>query len=239
MIRLLLVDDQEMVRAGLRLILSAEDDLEIVGEAPDGRTGVEAARTLAPDVVLMDVRMPVMDGIEATRQLTGGSSGSGEPAGPGGPAGGPDADGPAHRVLALTTFEDDDVLWGVIEAGAAGFVLKDAPTADLVGAVRVTARGGTWLDPRVADRVLGAVRRRPRAADPASSVDPLTERELEVLRLVASGANNPEIAEALYLSERTVKGHISAIFLKLGVRDRPAAIIRAYDAGIVSPRSAS
>jgi DNA-binding NarL/FixJ family response regulator len=131
------------------------------------------------------------------------------------------------------------VLWGVIEAGAAGFVLKDAPTADLVGAVRVTARGGTWLDPRVADRVLEAVRRRPGAAGPASSVDPLTERELDVLRLVASGANNPEIAEALYLSERTVKGHISAIFLKLGVRDRPAAIIRAYDAGIVSPRSAS
>ena len=232
MIRLLLVDDQEMVRAGLRLILSAEDDLEIVGEAPDGRAGVEAARSLAPDVVLMDVRMPVMDGIEATRQLTGGA----EAGGPG--VGDPDGE-PAHRVLALTTFEDDDVLWGAIEAGAAGFVLKDAPTADLVGAVRVTARGGTWLDPRVADRVLGALRRRPGAAEPASSVDPLTERELEVLRLVASGANNPEIAEALYLSERTVKGHISAIFLKLGVRDRPAAIIRAYDAGIVSPRSAS
>jgi DNA-binding NarL/FixJ family response regulator len=216
MIRLLLVDDQELVRAGLRLILSAEDDLEVAGEAPDGRAGIDAARALRPDVVLMDVRMPVLDGIQATRRLV--------------------ADG-AHRVLALTTFEDDDVLWGVIEAGAAGFVLKDAPAADLVGAVRVTARGGSWLDPRVADRVLAAVRRRPDTRGSGGpSVDPLTERELEVLRLVASGANNAEIAESLYVSERTVKGHISAIFGKLGVRDRPAAIIRAYDAGIVSPR---
>jgi DNA-binding NarL/FixJ family response regulator len=216
-IRLLLVDDQELVRAGLRLILSAEDDVEVVGEAPDGQAGVDAARRLTPDVVLMDVRMPVMDGIEATRQLA--------------------ADG-NHRVLALTTFEDDEVLWGVIEAGAAGFVLKDAPAADLVGAIRVTARGGSWLDPRVADRVLTVLRGRSGAASATDrQVDPLTEREREVLRLVASGANNAEIAEALYLSERTVKGHISAIFSKLGVRDRAAAIIRAYDAGIVTPRA--
>jgi DNA-binding NarL/FixJ family response regulator len=214
--RLLLVDDQELVRAGLRLILSAEDDLEVVGEAPDGRAGVDAARRLTPDVVLMDVRMPVMDGIEATRQLAAGGD---------------------HRVLALTTFEDDEVLWGVIEAGAAGFVLKDAPAADLVGAIRVTARGGSWLDPRVADRVLTVLRRRPGSTSAAGSpVDPLTEREREVLRLVATGANNAEIAAELYLSERTVKGHISAIFSKLGVRDRAAAIIRAYDAGIVTPR---
>jgi DNA-binding NarL/FixJ family response regulator len=220
-IRILLVDDQELVRAGLRLILSSEDDLEITGEAPDGKAGVDAARALRPDVVLMDVRMPVLDGIEATRELVGSAG---------------DA---AYRVLALTTFEDDDVLWGVIEAGAAGFVLKDAPAADLVSAVRVTARGGSWLDPRVASRVMGTLRRdgRPGSGDEAAqSVGPLTDRELEVLRLVASGANNAEVAEALYLSERTVKGHISAIFLKLGVRDRPAAIIRAYDAGIVTPR---
>jgi DNA-binding NarL/FixJ family response regulator len=214
--RLLLVDDQELVRAGLRLILSAEDDLEVVGEAPDGRAGVDAARRLTPDVVLMDVRMPVMDGIEATRQLAAGGD---------------------HRVLALTTFEDDEVLWGVIEAGAAGFVLKDAPAADLVGAIRVTARGGSWLDPRVADRVLTVLRRRPGGTSAEGSpIDPLTEREREVLRLVATGANNAEIAAELYLSERTVKGHISAIFSKLGVRDRAAAIIRAYDAGIVTPR---
>jgi DNA-binding NarL/FixJ family response regulator len=217
-IRLLLVDDQELVRAGLRLILSAEDDLEVVGEAADGRAGVDAANTLRPDVVLMDVRMPVMDGIEATRRLA--------------------RDGD-HRVLALTTFEDDEVVWGVIEAGAAGFVLKDAPAAELVGAIRVTARGGSWLDPRVADRVLTVLRRRPGGVTSAavSPVDPLTEREREVLRLVATGANNAEIAGELYLSERTVKGHISAIFSKLGVRDRAAAIIRAYDAGIVTPRA--
>jgi DNA-binding NarL/FixJ family response regulator len=221
MIRLLLVDDQELVRAGLRLILSAEDDFEIVGEAPEGRSGVEAALTLAPDVVLMDVRMPVLDGIEATRELVHPRSGNGE----------------VHRVLALTTFEDDDVLWGAIEAGAAGFVLKDAPATDLVAAVRVIARGGSWLDPRVADRVLGTLRRQQSATNPAPSVDALTEREVEVLRHVASGANNQEIAESLFLSERTVKGHISAIFFKLGVRDRAAAIIRAYDAGIVVPRS--
>ncbi|GAA3771820.1 response regulator transcription factor [Plantactinospora mayteni] len=215
MIRIVLVDDQELVRAGLRLILSAHDDLAIVGEAADGRAGVDLAGRLEPDVVLMDVRMPVLDGIEATRRLAG-------------------AEG-APPVLALTTFEDDEVLWGVIEAGAAGFVLKDAPAAELVGAIRVTARGGSWFDPQVAARVLALVRGR-RAGRPASSVAALTGRELEVLRLVASGANNVEIAASLHLSERTVKGHVSAIFLKLGVRDRAGAIVRAYDAGIVPGR---
>ncbi|MEN3613656.1 response regulator transcription factor [Plantactinospora sp. ZYX-F-223] len=215
MIRIVLVDDQELVRAGLRLILSAHDDLAIVGEAADGRAGVDLAGRLAPDVVLMDIRMPVLDGIEATRRLAG-------------------VEG-APPVLALTTFGDDEVLWGVIEAGAAGFVLKDAPAAELVGAIRVTARGGSWFDPQVAARVLALVRGR-RAGRPASSVAALTGRELEVLRLVASGANNVEIAASLHLSERTVKGHVSAIFLKLGVRDRAGAIVRAYDAGIVPGR---
>ncbi|MGN9909615.1 response regulator [Phytohabitans sp. LJ34] len=213
MIRVVLVDDQELVRAGLRLILSPHDDLAIAGEASDGRAGLAAARAHRPDVVLMDIRMPVLDGVEATRQLL--------------------ADPEPPRVLALTTFEDDEVLWGAIEAGAAGFVLKDAPAADLVGAIRVTARGGSWLDPRVAGRVLDAVRRR--ATRPLASLDALTERERDVLGLIASGANNAEIAGALHLSERTVKGHVSAIFLKLGVRDRAAAIIHAYDAG-VTPR---
>ena len=182
MIRLLVVDDQELVRAGLRLILSTEDDLELVGEAGDGRAGVDAARALRPDVVLMDVRMSVLDGISATRELLGGGSG--------------DERRPA--VLALTTFDDDDVLWGVIEAGASGFVLKDAPAVDLVSAIRVTARGGSWLDPRVARRVLGAVRHGPTAATPPTpAIEQLSGRELEVLRLVARGANNAEIAESL------------------------------------------
>ena len=214
MIGILLVDDQELVRAGLRLILSPHDDLSILGEAADGRAGVDAARMLRPDVVLMDIRMPVLDGIEATRQLR--------------------RDEAPPYILALTTFEDDDVLWGAIEAGAAGFVLKDAPATDLVGAIRVTARGGCWFDPRVASRVMAVVRQR--GASPGPSLDALTDREREVLGLVASGANNAEIAGSLFLSERTVKGHISAIFMKLGVRDRPAAIIRAYDAGLVPER---
>ena len=221
MIRLVLVDDQELVRVGLRLILSAEDDLEIVSEAADGRAGVEATRALVPDVVLMDVRMPVVDGIAATRELMDR---------------GDDGEAP-WRVLALTTFHDDEVLWGVLQAGAAGFVLKDAPARDLVAAVRVTARGGSWLDPRVARRVLESLRRAPPADRPGvPSLEQLSERELEVLRLVAEGATNAEVAEALYLSERTVKGHVSAIFRKLGVRDRAAAIIQAYDAGVVAPR---
>lgn len=220
MISLLVVDDQELVRAGLRLILSADEDLEIVGEAPDGRAGVEAARTIRPDVVLMDIRMPVLDGIGATRELMGGRADGGR----------------ACRVLALTTFDDDDVVWGILEAGAAGFVLKDAPASDLVAAIRVSARGGSWLDPRVAGRVLHSLRQAPATSRPhAPSVEQLTERELQVLRLVAQGANNTEIAEALYLSERTVKGHVSAIFIKLGARDRAAAIVRAYDAGVVTP----
>ncbi len=220
MIRLLVVDDQELVRAGLRLILSADEDLEIVGEASDGRAGVEEAATLRPDVVLMDVRMPVLDGIGATRQIVGGQGDGGR----------------TCRVLALTTFDDDDVLWGAIEAGAAGFVLKDAPAGDLVAAVRVTARGGSWLDPRVAGRVLQSLRHAPSTSrrDPPS-VEQLTERELQVMRLVARGASNAEIAATLYLSERTVKGHVSAIFMKLGARDRAAAIVRAYDAGVVAP----
>lgn len=220
MIRLVVVDDQELVRAGLRLILSGDDDLEIVGEAPDGRTGVEQAATLRPDVVLMDVRMPVLDGIDATREIVGRR---GEDAGHG-------------RVLALTTFHDDDVLWGIMEAGAAGFVLKDAPADDLVAAIRVTARGGSWLDPRVASRVLQSLRRAAPASLPGpAAIEQLSDRERQVLRLVAQGANNAEIAASLYLSERTVKGHVSAIFMKLGARDRAAAIVRAYEAGVVLP----
>jgi DNA-binding NarL/FixJ family response regulator len=230
MIRALLVDGHALVRSGLGLILSAEHDVEVVGEAPDGPTGVAAARALRPDVVLMDVRPPVRDGIEATRRLVGGD-------GPG-----TDADG-GHRVLAISATDDDELLWGVVEAGAAGVVLEDAPAPDLVSAVRVTARGGAWFDPRVAGRVLGAVRRHvgpPGGCDAAAdAVATLTRREREVLRLLASGATNGEVAALLHLSERTVKGHVGAIFTKLGARDRAAAIIRAYDAGVVAPRRAA
>lgn len=217
MIRLLLVDDQELVRAGLRLILSTEADLEIVGEAADGQAALDVAAASRPDVVLLDMRMPVLDGIGTTRVLAAGGEA-------------------APRVLALTTYDDDEVLWGALRAGAAGFVLKDAPAAEMLAAIRVTARGGAWLDPRVAERVLRVVRDQ-RAPDrgPSTSINALSEREVEVLRLVARGATNPEIAESLYVSERTVKGHISGIFTKLGVRDRAAAIICAYDAGLVNP----
>jgi DNA-binding NarL/FixJ family response regulator len=216
-IRLLLVDDQELVRAGLRLILSTEADLEIVGEAADGQAALDVAAASRPDVVLLDMRMPVLDGIGTTRVLAAGGEA-------------------APRVLALTTYDDDEVLWGALQAGAAGFVLKDAPAAEMLAAIRVTARGGAWLDPRVAERVLRVVRDQ-RAPDrgPGTSINALSEREVEVLRLVARGATNPEIAESLYVSERTVKGHISGIFTKLGVRDRAAAIICAYDAGLVNP----
>lgn len=217
-VRVLLVDDQDLVRSGLRRILRRREGFEVVAECGDG-AGVEVAvATHRPDLVVMDLRMKGVDGIEATRRLRSRAE--------------------TPPVLALTTFDDDELLSGALRAGAAGFVLKDAPAAEMVAAIRVTARGGAWLDPRVAERVLRVVRDQ-RAPDrgPRTSIDALSEREVEVLRLVARGATNPEIAESLYVSERTVKGHISGIFAKLGVRDRAAAIICAYDAGLVNPDS--
>lgn len=218
MIRVVLVDDQAIVRAGLARILAPEDGFEVVSQCADGEEALAALRETRPDVVLMDVRMPRMDGIEATRRL------------------GCLPDPPP--VLVLTTFDDDEVLWGVIEVGASGFVLKDATAADIIAAARAVAGGGAWFDPAVAPRVLAAYRRLVAPGQrQMRRLELLTEREYEVLRLVARGAVNAEIAASLHISEATVKSHIGSIFTKLGVRDRAAAIVFAYDHGIVSPGS--
>ena len=217
-VRVVLVDDQPLVRAGVGLIVGSEPGMEVVAEAPNGELGVHAALAHRPDVVLMDVRMPVMDGLVATARLR-------------------DAGGPP--VLVLTTFDDDEVLWGAVEAGAAGFVLKDAPGDDIIRAIRAVAAGGSWLDPRVTPRLLGVLRRQTATPRRTDVVDVLSERELEVLRLVAGGASNIEIADALHVSERTVKGHVGSIFAKLGTRDRAAAIVLAYEAGVIQPGRAT
>ena len=214
MIRLLLADDQALIRAGLRMILDAEPDFEIVTEVSDGAQAITAARAHRPDLVLMDVRMPGMDGLTATRELR--------------------ADDDPIAVLILTTFDDDDVLWGAVHAGASGFVLKDSAADDLVQAIRVTAAGGSWLDPRVTPRLLHRLRVATPTDDAMGELDRLTERELDVLRLMAQGATNNEIADQLYVSERTVKSHVGSIFVKLGARDRAAAIVLAFRAGLAS-----
>ncbi len=216
MIRVAIVDDQPIVRAGLVRILSPEDGFEIVAECADGRQAVEELPVLHPDVVLMDVRMPTLDGIAATAQLRG-------------------LEDPLE-VLVLTTFGEDEVLWGAIEAGAGGFVLKDRSAEDLIAAARTVAGGGAWFDPAVAPRVLDRYRRvvAPAARDLAR-LDRLTNREHRVLQLMARGATNAEIADAMYVAEATVKTYVRSIFGKLGVRDRAAAIVFAYDHGFVTP----
>jgi DNA-binding NarL/FixJ family response regulator len=215
MIRVALVDDQAIVRAGLARILSPTDGFEVVAECVDGSEAVRDLPALRPAVVLMDIRMPGLDGIAATAQLR-------------------DMEGVGH-VLVLTTFGEDEVLWGAIEAGAAGFVLKDSSAEDLIAAVRAVAGGGAWFDPGVAPRVLNRYRElvAPASRD-AARLDLLTEREHDVLRLMARGATNAEIAATLYLAEATVKTHVGSIFTKLQVRDRAAAIVFAYDHGVVS-----
>jgi len=213
--RLLLADDQELVRTGFRLILSAEPDLEVVGEAGDGAAAVEAARRLAPDVVLMDVRMPGVDGIEATRRLGG--------IGPRPP-----------RVLMLTTFDLDEYVYDALRAGASGFLLKDAPAAQLVEAIRIVAAGDALLAPSITRRLIAEFVRRPLAADEPALAE-LTAREREVLVLIANGLSNQEIAAQLYLSEATVKTHVKRVLAKLGVRDRVQAVVFAYRCGLVEP----
>jgi DNA-binding NarL/FixJ family response regulator len=216
MIQVALVDDQAIVRAGLARILSPPDGFEVIAECVDGGQAVEQLPALRPDVVVMDIRMPVLDGIAATARLRSAAA--------------------PLEVLVLTTFGEDEVLWGAIEAGAAGFVLKDCSAEELIAAVRAVAGGGAWFDPAVAPRLLGHYRRLVApAARQAARLELLTDREHEVLGLMARGATNAEIAASLLVAEATVKSHVGSIFGKLGVRDRAAAIVFAYDHGAVTP----
>ncbi|HVL89720.1 MAG TPA: response regulator transcription factor [Actinomycetota bacterium] len=220
-IRVLIADDQSLVRAGFRMILDAEPDIEIAGEAPDGEQAVAAARSLRPDVVLMDVRMPVMDGIEATRRLAG--PGRADPV----------------KVVILTTFDLDEYVVEALRAGASGFLLKDAPPDDLVEAVRVVADGNALLAPSVTRKLLDKFAQRLPApsADPAPRLAGLTERETEVLTLMARGLSNAEIAASLFVGEATVKTHVSRVLMKLGLRDRVHAVIFAFESGLIRPAS--
>ena len=212
MIRVLLADDQALVRAGFRMILKAEPGIEVVGEAGDGAEAVARARELVPDVVLMDIRMPILDGIEATRQVV--------------------RDDTSPRVLVLTTFDLDEYVYGALRAGASGFLLKDAPEEQLVSAIRVIATGGSLFAPSVTRRLIEEFSRRTAPAPPPQ-LDELTARELEVLRLVARGLTNGEIAAALVVSEHTVKTHVAHLLRKLGLRDRTQAVVAAYESGLV------
>ena len=214
-IKVLLVDDQELVRTGLRGILRARFGFEIVGELESGAGVVEAVAELEPDVVVMDVRMPGVDGVTATRLLR-------------------EADA-ATPVLVLTTFEDEEILAGALRAGAAGFLLKGVPAEDLQRAVRGVAGGESWLDPAVTGRVLSAYREGPTPMLPGPEADLLTPREREVLALIGQGLSNTEIATKLTLGEGTVKTHIGHIFTKLDLRDRAAAVVFAFDHGLVQP----
>ncbi|WP_228977492.1 response regulator transcription factor [Streptomyces sp. DH12] len=224
-IRVIIVDDQAMVRAGFAALLSAQPDIDVVGEAPDGRAGVAVSRSTHPDVVLMDVRMPEMDGLAAARALL-------DP-----------PPGVTHRpkVLMLTTFDVDDYVYEALRAGASGFLLKDAPPADLISAVRVVAAGEALLAPSVTRRLIedfAAQRPTPRK-ERSVRLNGLTPRETEVLELIARGLSNQEIAAHLVLAEQTVKTHIGRVLAKLGLRDRAQAVVFAYESGLVTPGDAA
>lgn len=214
MIEVLVADDQAMVRSGLRLILEAESDIVVSGEAQNGEEAVRLARRDHPDVVLMDVRMPVMDGLEATRQITESS--------------------PDTRVIVLTTFNIDDYVYGALRAGASGFLLKDAGGDELIDAIRVVASGEALIAPSVTKRLIAEFAKRPEAPE-IRGLEELTEREIEVLAQVARGLSNAEIAEELFVSETTVKTHVSHILTKLHLRDRVQAVVAAYESGLVTP----
>ncbi|HEX2128560.1 MAG TPA: response regulator transcription factor [Solirubrobacterales bacterium] len=218
-IRVLLVDDQALIRAGFRMILDAEEDLEVVGECANGTQAVDSARRLDPDVVLMDIRMPEMDGIEATRRIVGASS-----------------DESPVRVLMLTTFDLDEYVYDALRAGASGFLLKDVPADQLVGGIRLVASGEALLAPTVTRRLIAEFARSvPEDRDPPAAIEELTPRELEVLKLIARGMSNAEIADELVVSATTVKTHVARILLKLGLRDRVQAVVTAYEVGLVTP----
>jgi DNA-binding NarL/FixJ family response regulator len=215
--RVLIADDQALVRTGFRMILDAEPDIEVVGEAENGSEAVTLSRSLQPDVVLMDIRMPEMDGIEATRRVVA----------PG--------DGAAPRVLMLTTFDLDEYVYDALRAGASGFLLKDVPAEQLAAGVRMVAAGDALLAPSITRRLIEEFAAAPAAAAPPPGLDELTPRELEVFKLVARGLSNAEIAEQLIVGETTVKTHVTRLLMKLGLRDRVQAVVLAYEFGVVMP----
>jgi DNA-binding NarL/FixJ family response regulator len=218
MIRILLVDDQALVRAGFRMILDAEPEMEVVGEAADGREAIDQVRALSPDVVLMDIRMPELDGLEATRRILDGGD-------------------DAPKILMLTTFDLDEYVYEALRAGASGFLLKDTPPEQLVSAIEVISRGDALLSPAITRRVISEFVKgtgpKPQAQFPR--LDDLTAREHEVLMLIARGLSNAEIAKTLFVSETTVKTHVARILMKLNLRDRVQAVVLAYESGTVQP----
>jgi DNA-binding NarL/FixJ family response regulator len=237
-VRVLLVDDQALIRAGFRMILDAEEGIEVVGECGDGIQAVDSVKRLKPDVVLMDIRMPEMDGIEATRRIVAASR---APTGGLGDASPPDgfvaSDGePLVRVLMLTTFDLDEYVYDALRAGASGFLLKDVPAEHLVEGIRVIARGEALLAPSITKRLIHEFSRSaPGQREAPPSLEELTPRELEVFKLLARGLSNAEIAQDLIVSETTVKTHVAHILMKLGVRDRVQAVVLAYESGVVAP----
>jgi DNA-binding NarL/FixJ family response regulator len=221
MIRVVLADDQALVRAGFRSLLEDEDDLEIVGEAGDGARAVELARSARPDVVLMDIRMPVMDGLEATRRIAADELLAGV------------------RVLVLTTFELDEYVFDALAAGASGFLLKNTDPVELLRAVRVVAEGEALLAPSVTRRLIAEFAARPRPGGPPVELATLTDREREVMALAAGGLSNEEIAERLVVSPATARTHVSRAMVKLGARDRAQLVVFAYESGLVAPGHAA
>lgn len=216
-IRVLLADDQTLVRTGFQLILESEPDITVVAHATDGQQAIDATRTLHPDVVLMDIQMPTLDGLEATRRIL-------------------DQPHPTSRVLMLTTFERDDYIFTALRVGASGFLLKTAPPEELITAVRIVAHGEALLSPSVTRRVIAEFAHHPGpTTTPPPALDTLTARELEVLTLVARGMSNTEIATHLVVSETTIKTHVGRVLMKLGLRDRVQAVVLAYEHGLIRP----